>query len=127
MSEFPAATPNPLRAREIVANDTIVVAGLVSASPFGNYVCARAGGAGRFARGPAVAVDLPDATTAGDWSGCASSRFRACGRKAVGRSGTDNPDSAAARGRAAEAGTWRASVRGPSPVRRREARMLVLL
>jgi hypothetical protein len=33
------------------------------------------------------------------------------GREVVGRSGTDNTDSATARGRAAEAGTWRASVR----------------
>ena len=47
-------------------------------------------------------------------------------RQAVGRSGTDNTDSAAARRRPAEAGAWRASVRRPSPVRRREARMLVL-
>ena len=44
---------------EIVANDTTVVAGLVSAAPFGYYVCARAGGAGRFARAPAAAMDLP--------------------------------------------------------------------
>src|SRR3984893_6398462 len=97
---------------EIVANDTTVVAGLVSAAPFGNYVCARAGGAGRFARAPAAAVDLPGtATSAGERSGCASSRFRAFRRGDLGRSGTENPGSAAARGGAAEAGTWRASVR----------------
>jgi hypothetical protein len=41
----------------------------------------------------------------------ASSRFRAFGREAVGRSGTDNTDSAATRGRPAEAGAWRTSVR----------------
>jgi hypothetical protein len=50
MSEFLAATSNSLRAVEIVANDTIVVAGLVSATAFGNCVCARADGDGRFAR-----------------------------------------------------------------------------
>jgi hypothetical protein len=73
MSEFLAATSNTLRTVEIIANDTIVVAGLVSAAAFGNCVCARASGDGHFASARVVAVDLPDAVTAGDWSGCASS------------------------------------------------------
>jgi thiazole synthase ThiGH ThiG subunit len=42
MSEFLAATSNTLRTAETVAHDTIVVARLVSAAPFGNSVCARA-------------------------------------------------------------------------------------
>jgi hypothetical protein len=68
MSEFLAATSNSLRAVEIVANDTIVVAGLVSAAAFGNCVCARADGDGRFARAPAAEgrVGLVSATSGGN-------------------------------------------------------------
>ena len=61
ISEFLAATSNTLRMVEIVANDTIVVAGLVSAAAFGNCICARNGGGGASAM--SVAVDPHDNAT----------------------------------------------------------------
>src|SRR5258705_1385618 len=73
-SKFLAARLSTLRAVEIVANDTIVVAGLVPAAPFGDCICARAGGDGRFASALAAAVDMPGtAISARERSGCASS------------------------------------------------------
>src|SRR5216684_6072646 len=125
--ELLAATSNTLRGAETFANDTIVVADFASAIPFGNFRRAPVCGAGHPSSALAVAaVDLFGATALGGRSGWASSGSSSLRRKAVGRSGTDNTRSAAAPGRSAEVGAWRASVRRSAIVRRREACMHVL-
>src|SRR5216684_8378904 len=115
--ELLAATSNTLRGAETFANDTIVVADFASAIPFGNFRRAPVCGAGHPSSALAVAaVDLFGAALGGR-SGWASSGSSSLRRKAVGRSGTDNTRSATARGRSAEVGAWRASVRRPAIVR----------
>src|ERR1700738_66164 len=108
--EFLAATSNPLSGAETFANDAIVVADFASAIPFGNFRRALVCGAGHPARAPAVAAVALLGAALGGRSGWASSGSSSLRRKAVGRSGTDNTRSAAARGRSAEVGAWRASV-----------------
>jgi len=76
--------------------------------------CARAGGAGRFrARAPAAAVDMPGtATSAGERSGCASSRFRAFGaRKPLADQEPITPIPPPPAAEPRKLALWRASVR----------------
>jgi hypothetical protein len=83
---------------ETIANDAIVVAGLVSATAPGIRVCVQTGITAGSARAPLVRVDLPGVAAAHGWCRRASSRFLSVGYEAFRREGADNAHTAAACG-----------------------------